>query len=608
MREIRQFWQGELGTALGKYRRAIVTVALLSAVLNFVVLGGSFYMMLVYDSVLPSHSLPTLAGLFVMVVVVYLFQGLFEVSRTRILTAIGAAMERELAPRIQRATSELTLRSGKLTGDGLMAMRDLDQIRAFLAGTGPGALIDMPWILFFLAILTLLHYWLGLAALVGAVLLIGLTVWTDRMTTAPSRELGRATSLRGAAAESNLRHVEALAALGMRERMRIRWEAVNAEFLSMQDRLARNSSFFGSLSRVARQFLQSVMLTVGALLVIAGDASGGVIFASSILFGRALAPVDLAIANWRGFAAAREGWRRLEDMLSRIPAPREPEVRLPLPSRELLAEGLVIAPPGSQNPTVQNVSVRLAAGEAVGIVGPSGAGKTTFGKALIGLWHPLRGAVRLDGATLDQWDPERLGQTIGYLPQAVELFEGSIAENIARFDPAADADAIMAAAREAGVHEMVVQFPRGYDTPVGRDGTELSAGQRQRIGLARALYGRPFLVLLDEPNSNLDQTGEAALEAAIASVRARGGIVAVIAHRASVLGQVSHLLCLRSGLMEAFGPRDEVLAKIARPATGAPVQPGTVQANGVSPTAGVGAGKTVQSSISRRGPRNEKVG
>ena len=555
----------ELRDALNGYRRAIMTVVLLSAVLNVVVLGGSFYMMLIYDSVLVSHSMPTLVGLFVMVIVVYLFQGLFDLGRTRILAAIGAGMERNLAPRIQRATSELTLRSGRFTGDGLMAMRDLDQVRAFLTSGGPGALIDLPWIVFFLLILGLLHFWLGLAGLVGALVLIALTFWNDRAMTGPTNDLGKAMSLRGAAAENNLRHVEVLSALGMRERMRLRWEASNRDFLEVQDRLARDGAFFASISKVLRQFLQSAMLTVGALLVIDGKASGGVIFASSMLFGRALAPVDLAIANWRGFAAARTGWARLEDLLARIAAPTQPDVQLPLPSRELTAEGLVIAPPGSQNPTVQGAAFHLTAGEAMGVIGPSGAGKTTLGKALLGLWRPMRGTVRLDGATLDQWEPERLGQAIGYMPQSVELFEGSIAQNIARFDPSADADAIIAAAREAGVHEMIVQFAKGYDTPVGRDGTELSAGQRQRIGLARALYGKPFIVLLDEPNSNLDQAGEAALEAAIAAVRAGGGIAVVIAHRASVLAQVSHVLCMRGGKMEAFGPRDEVLAKIMRP-------------------------------------------
>lgn len=555
-------WNSELGGALRRYRRAFSTVALLSAALNFLLLGGSFYMMLIYDSVLPSHSLPTLFGLLAMVIVVYAFQGLFDTARSRILSSVGVGLDRDLTPRLQRAVSEAALRSGRVTGDGLIATRDLDQIRTFLASNGPSALIDLPWIAFFVVILFLLHFWLGLTALIGAALLIALTFVTDRMTRDPARSLNQFAAQRNGAAESNLRHVEVLTALGMRERMRLRWETFNREFLAAQDSAARTAATLGGIGRVFRLFLQSLVLTVGALLVIKGKASGGVIFASSILFGRALAPVDQAIANWRGFTAARAGWARLNALLEQIPADSDSTVLLPLPSRELHVDRIYLAPPGSSQIAVQGVDFHLVTGEAVGVIGPSGAGKTSLGRALVGIWRPQRGAIRLDGATLDQWDSQRLGEAIGYLPQAVELLEGTVAENIARFAPDPDSAAVIEAARTAGVHDLIVSFPQGYDTPVGRDGAELSAGQRQRIGLARALYGRPFLVLLDEPNANLDQAGEAALEQAIAGTRERGAIVVVIAHRPSLLSRVSHVLFMRDGRMEAFGPRDEVMKKI----------------------------------------------
>jgi len=545
-----------------RYRTAFVTVALLSAVLNVLLLGGSIYMMLVYDSVLPSHSLPTLFSLLAMITIVYAFQALFDTMRSRILNDVGSALDQNMQPRVQRAISEAALRGGRSSGDGMTPMRDLDNIRAFLSGTGPTTLIDLPWIVFFLAILCMLHVWLGVTAFVGALIMIGMTWMTDRATKAPTQKIGQLTSYRSGLAESNLRHVEVLTALGMRQRMRDRWSEVNKVYLASNDRLARSVAVLGGSSKVFRMFLQSAILTVGALLVIGGKASGGVIFASSILSGRALAPIDTAIANWRGFASARAGWRRLNEMFSRLPEAGDSVVQLPRPSKELLVEQVVIAPPGTQRVTVQHAQFRLGAGDALGIIGPSAAGKTSLARALIGVWPVLRGSVRLDGATPDQWDPERFGEAIGYLPQTVELLEGTVAENIARFEPDAPSEAIIAAAQAAGVHDLIVALPQGYDTPVGSDGAQLSAGQRQRIGLARALYGNPFLVLLDEPNSNLDQAGEEALEQAIAGVRARGGIAIVIAHRPSALARVSHVLFMRDGRQEAFGPRDEVLAKI----------------------------------------------
>jgi len=554
--------KNELGREIARYRAAFITVAVLSACLNVLLLGGSIYMMMVYDSVLPSHSLPSLFGLLAMLIIVFIFQALFDSARSRILMGVGAGLERALGGRVQRAMGDASLRMGDPPGDGLVAVRDLDNVRNFLSSGGPTALIDLPWIVFFIAILSLLHIWLGVAALVGSAILVGLTLLNDRTTSQASKRVTELATARSGAAERNLRHVEVLSALGMRERMRWRWEVKNQEFLSTYDSVTRSANRIGSISRVFRLFLQSFILTVGALLVIDGLASGGVIFAASVLFGRAVAPVDQAIANWRNFAAARAGWTRLNNLLSRFPETEDGRVILPLPQRDLAVQQLALAPPGQKRLTVLHAHFNLRAGDVLGIIGPSGAGKTSLGRALVGVWQPQRGSVRLDGSTFDQWDSDRLGSAIGYLPQGVELIEGTIAENISRFAETSDSLGVIEAARAAGVHDVIVQFPQGYDTMIGRDGSGLSAGQRQRIGLARALYGDPFLVVLDEPNSNLDQEGEHALQGAIASVRERDGIVVLITHRPALLAETNKVMFMRNGKMELFGDRDEVLQKV----------------------------------------------
>jgi ATP-binding cassette subfamily C protein PrsD len=567
MRKVATLMRGgqpqELRGFVARYRGAFISIAVMSALLNVLVLGGSIYMMLVYDSVLPSHSIPTLAGLFLMLVMVYAFQGLFDNMRTRMLGDIAMAFDRAFSRRVQQAIADSALAGTRGAGDGLAPMRDLESIRSFLASAGPATLIDLPWMVFFIAVLSILHIWIGLTALVGAAVLVALTVATDRATRAP---MGRVTALsayRNAQAESNLRHAEMLTALGMRGRMETRWHTLNAYHMQAHARLGQVTGVFGGFSRIGRMLLQSAILTVGALLVIDGKASGGVIFASSILSARALAPVDQAIGNWRAFAAARIGWRRLSLFLAHVPPPAAPVTQLPLPSRDIGVQHLVVAAPGTQHVVLQGINFRLEAGDGLAIIGPSGSGKSSLARAMVGVWQPVRGGVRLDGATLDQWQPDALGAAIGYMPQVPSLLEGTIAQNIARFEPDAPSEAIIAAARCAGVHEMIVAMAQGYETEVGLDGGSLSIGQQQRIALARALYRDPFLVVLDEPNANLDTDGDTALEAAIAAVRARGGIVAVISHRPSALAQVNKVLFLRNAAMEAFGPRDEVLQEIS---------------------------------------------
>jgi ATP-binding cassette subfamily C protein len=556
----------EVGALVRRYRGAFVMVAVLSALLNILLLAGSLYMMLIYDTVLPSHSLPSLTGLFAMLILAYAFQGAFELFRSRLLGDVANALDRALSHRVQQAVSEQALRKGLDVGSAIGPVRDLESVRTWLAGTGPTTLIDIPWILFFVAFLALLHVWLGIATLLGGAVLIGLTFFANRAVQTPLARMHKLTAIRSNLAETNLRHVEALTALGMRERMLERWSDAGSYSIAASREMSSSIAVLSIASRIGRMLLQSLVLTVGAVLVIDGDVSAGAIFASSILSARALAPVDQIIGNWQALTAARQGWQRICALLGSAPAAAQPLTALPAPSRSLEVDQLALAPPGSTRATVHGVQFALNAGDGLAIIGPSAAGKSTLGRALVGIWPPLRGSVRLDGAALDQYDPATLGDAVGYLPQSVELFDGTVAENIARMEPDAPSDFIIAAARAAGVHDMIVALPQGYDTPVGADGRQLSAGQQQRIGLARALYRDPFLLMLDEPNSNLDADGELGLERAIASVRARGGIAIVIAHRPSALANVNLVLLMRQGRMEQVGPRDELLKKLlARP-------------------------------------------
>ena len=574
---------GELWDVVRDYRQVFIVVLSVSAILNVLLLGGSLYMMMVYDSVLPSRSIPTLIGLAILVMIVYAFQGFFENMRAGMLADVANAVEQKLSGRVQGAISQLALAGQKLPGDGLGPMRDLENVRAFLA-SGAVGMIDLPWILFFLGVLFALHVWLGVTTLVGAVVLFSLTLITNRVMKQPAEQLSQLSAHRNGAAETNLRHVELLTALGMRNRMQQRWGRSNSAYAAAQNKLARSGAALGGLSKMLRLALQSLILTVGALLVLDDKASGGVIFASSILSARALAPVDQAIVNWKGFISARIGWLTLSEMLKRVPAPQPVSLRLPRPERRLEVEKLVVAPPGSRQMTVNGATFQLSAGDACAVIGPSGAGKSSLGRALIGAWRPARGTIRFDGASLDQWDPEHFGEWVGYLPQSVELLDGTIAQNIARFDPDATSEGVLAAAKAAAVHDLITGLPQGYETRVGTDGEALSGGQRQRIGLARALYGDPFFILLDEPNSNLDGEGEAALAAAIASVRKRGGILVVISHRADILGRVSHIMLLRGGRMEAFGPAAEIMARLRQ-------KPKKLAQENVVAMQGAGAGK-----------------
>jgi PrtD family type I secretion system ABC transporter len=561
----------ELREALAACWHAFIGVGLMSGLINILYLTGSFYMLEIYDRVLPSRSVPTLVALSVLALTLFAFQGVLDLIRSRILVRVAASLDERLSGRVYDMVVQLPLRS-KTAGDGLAPLRDLDQIRSFLVTTGPLALFDLPWMPIYILICFLFHPWIGIAALVGAVILTSLTLMSEIMTRRPSRMAMGHVGARNSLAEAGRRNAEVLLAMGMAPRMGKIWGEANAKYLQSQQRTSDVAGGLGAVSKVLRFALQSGVLGLGAYLVIHQQATAGIIIASSIIVARALAPVELAIANWRGFVSARQSWRRLSDLLAASDSGPEP-MALPAPKANLVVENVVGVPPGVQRVVVQDISVTLKAGQGLGIIGPSASGKSSLARLIVGVWTPARGKVRIDGAALDQWSPAELGKHVGYLPQDVELFAGTVAQNIARFEPDAASEAIIAASQAAGVHDMIVRLPEGYDTQIGESGAVLSAGQRQRIALARALYRDPFLIVLDEPNSNLDSDGDKALTQAIMRARARGAIVVVVAHRPSALAGVDQVLAMVNGRAHALGPRDEVLAKLFAPQQAAAAAP-----------------------------------
>ncbi len=554
--------QHKAATVVAASRLAITGIALISGVVNVLALTSPLFMLQVYDRVLASGSLPTLVALGILAAAMFAIQCVLEVLRTRILLRIGERFDRRLSGRVHDAIVRIPLLT-RMPGDGLQPLRDLDNVRSFLSGNGPTAFFDLPWMPLYLGICFLFHFWIGMTALVGAIVLVSLTVVTDLLSQQPIRDTVHHNMTRNGVMEAARRNAEVIRAMGLGQRIADGWQETNGAYLRANRRAGDIAGILGGVSRSMRLVLQSAMLAVGAWLVIQQDVTAGVMIASSIMMGRALAPVDLAIASWKPFLLARQSWARLNDLLERVPnAP--PTMVLPRPENELRVENLTILPPGERKPTVTGVSFTVGAGSALGVIGPSGSGKSTLVRALVGAWGPAAGKVRIDGASLDQWAPESLGPHIGYLPQGVELFDGTIAQNIARFEQDPDAGAIVAAAKAAGAHELILRFDEGYETRIGEAGSALSAGQRQRIGLARALYRDPFLVVLDEPNANLDNDGEIAVVNAIAAVRKRGGIAVVVAHRPSAIGVVDLVLMMDGGQAKAFGPRDEVLSRILK--------------------------------------------
>ena len=548
--------------AAGALAPIVPTVVLISGVVNLLALTGSFYMLQIYDRVLTSRSLPSLLALSILALVLYLFQGVLDVIRAQVMQRLASRVDRSLSAKAHEALIKLRQVAGSAAGSG-QPLRDAEAVRNYLSGPGPIALVDLPWMPLYVGFVFILHPLLGWLTLVGTVVLIGIALATEWLLRAPSDAMARATRQRWQLAEASERNYEALNAMGFAHRFARRFTEVSERQITANERLGDVVSGTGALSRVFRLMLQSGLLGFGAYLVIAGEMSAGAIIACSIAAARALAPVEQAIGSWRGLTAARQSAARLEAVLANLPPPTSP-ISLPPPRKSLNVEAVSVQVPGTGLTALNAITFEVKAGSVLAVIGPSAAGKSTLARVLTGVWPVARGAVRLDEAALASYPLEERGAHIGYLPQDMQLFDGTITENIARFEDRPDSKKVLAAAQAAGVHELVLRLPDGYETRIGEGGSQLSAGQRQRIALARALYGDPFLVVLDEPNSNLDADGELALVTAISSVKARGGIVVVVAHRPSVLTTADLVAVISGGHLTAFGPRDEILRKVLR--------------------------------------------
>ncbi len=547
----------ELQDARSDSRGLIIGAVVFSIFVNLLMLTGPLYMLQVYDRVLGSRSEATLIALSVLVIFLFLAMGLLDHARSRVLTRVGVRIQ----DRLERRVFEASLARSAIAPDdpvAVAAQRDLEAIQRFWASPMVTALIDMPWTPFFLAAIFVFHPMMGWLAIGGGVVLVLVTLANQRFAKAPSNKANQATVEAERMSDRLKSEAEVLRALGMADAAFRRWKTARVEALSAAVTASDVSGGYGAITRTLRMFLQSAILGLGAWLVLQGELSAGAMIAGSILMGRALSPVEQAIGQWAILTRAREARERLSVLLSQH-LPEQPRTLLPRPRALIEVDNLVITPPGGNVPVLRGISFKLEPGQALGIIGPSGAGKSTLGRALIGALRPAAGKIRLDGATLDQYDPDRLGSFFGYLPQSVSLFDGTVTENIARLATKPLADRVVAAAKAAAAHDMILKLPQGYDTRLSASGGRLSGGQVQRLGLARALYGDPVLLVLDEPNSNLDNDGSVALNNAIRKIKEEGGAVIVIAHRPAAIQECDLLLVLEEGARRAFGPRDEVL-------------------------------------------------
>ncbi len=554
---------------LGFGTGTFMSMFLFSCVVNILMLTGPLFMLQVYDRVLSSGSVPTLLALTGIVLVLYLYYGLLEYIRARMMVRVGRRFEERLRNRVFDAMSFLNLRQA--AGVGGQPVSDFSTVRQYVSGQGLLAFFDMPWVPIYLFIVFMLHFWLGIAGLVSAIVIFVLAVWTELSTRTP---LGKAAAAQTKAiimTDEARRNAEGMHALGMRGVLRDRWASVQQEALDHQTMASDSGGKLAAASRVVRLLVQSGMLALGAYLAILGEISAGAIIAASIIMGRGLAPVEQAVGNWQQFLGARKSMDRLVKIFAQVPL--EPDrMQLPPPKGNLEVENLIVMVPGQEKPLLNGLSFTVTPGMGLGVIGPTGAGKSTLARVLTGVIPATRGTVRLDGAAIEQRSIDEYGKALGYLPQDVQLFDGSVAQNIARFQENAKPDDIVRAAQMANVHDMIIRLPQGYDTPLGENAARLSSGQKQRVALARALYGDPALIIMDEPNSNLDAEGEAALDRAIRASLQRGAAVVVVAHRPSALHAVSHILVLSEGKTAAYGPKDEVMKQVTKPQQGQPIQ------------------------------------
>ncbi len=554
--------RAELRAARAESRPLFLAVFVFSAFVNLLMLTGPLYMLQVYDRVLGSHSEATLVALTVLLCVLFLAMGLLDHARARITARIGARFQDRLDQRVFAAALRLAAVAPSDPA-ARSAQRDLEAIQRLLAAPVLMALFDAPWTPLFLLAIFLFHPLLGWLAVLGGGLLIVISLLNQIATREPVAQANARTATAERTADQIRSDSELIQSLGMRRAAFARWSAAREAQTGAAMRASDIAGGFTATTRTFRLFLQSAMLGLGAWLVLRGELTPGAMIAGSILLGRALAPVEVAVGQWSMVQRAQEGWSRLADLLGRVPV--QPEMTpLPRPRALLEAQGLTVAPPGEPVAVLRGVSFRLEPGQAMGVIGPSGAGKSSLARAICGMWYPHAGKIRLDGAALEHYDPDTLGSYIGYLPQRITLFDGTIAENIARLQPDADPAAIVAAAQAAAAHEMILQFPQGYDTRVSSIGGRLSGGQLQRIGLARALFGDPVILVLDEPNSNLDNDGSQALNQAIRAMKAAGKAVLIMAHRPAAIQECEVLLVIENGQRTAFGPRDQVLRSMVK--------------------------------------------
>lgn len=556
---MRKAHENSLQAALKACKGSFISIGIFSLFVNVLMLVPTFYMLQVYGRVVTSGSESTLVMLTLIMTVLVVTMGALELTRSRIMVRISTRLDVLLSRHVYRASFRRALESGGMD-TSTQAMNDLTGLRQFLTGNGLFAFFDAPWLPIYVGIMFVFHPWYGWFAIACAIILLALAVANEKMTGKVLSDANKENIAASLYTSKNLRNAEVIESMGMLGTLMERWGQRQNRVLLLQSVASEKGGLVTYGSKTFRMLVGSLILGLGAYLVINHELNPGMMIAGSVLLGRALAPIDLIIGSWKGFVSARAQYSRLNEILDRQQA--EPErMSLPVPEGNVLVENLVVTPPGAKSPVIKGMSFAVPAGAVVGVIGPSASGKSTLARALLGIWAPQHGVVRLDGADVNNWDKGELGPYVGYLPQDIELFEGSVSENIARFGRV-DPEKVVLAAKAAGVHEMILLLPDGYDTVIGSEGVSLSGGQRQRIGLARAIYGNPRLIVLDEPNSNLDEVGERALAQAIQRLKETGATVFIITHRTSVLAQLDRLLVMSSGVLSMYGPREAVMAEL----------------------------------------------
>ncbi|WP_312515925.1 type I secretion system permease/ATPase [Massilia sp.] len=550
--------KNDIAAALRGFKSTFITIGVFSAITNLLALVPSLYMLQVYDRVLASRNEITLLMLTVMMLGAFMLMAALEMMRSFVLVRVGAKFDMLLNKRVYTAAFEQNLK--KAGGNAGQALGDLTNLRQFLTGNALFAFFDAPWFPIYIIVIFFFEPWLGLFALCGTIVLIALAIINERVSRGPLGEANTMSIAAGNLATNNLRNAEVIESMGMLPNLMRRWFKLHSRFLNLQAEASQKAGVIGAITKFVQMALTSLVLGFGALLAIEGRITPGMMIAASILVGRALAPVQQVIAVWKSWSSTRSAYDRLAKMLNDNPE-RSAGMELPKPQGVLTVESVTAAAPGSNQAVLRGLSFGIVPGDALGVIGPSGSGKSTLARLLVGVWPAAGGKVRLDGADIFSWNKAELGPNIGYLPQDIELFSGTVSDNIARFGEV-NAEKVVEAAKRAGVHDMILHLPKGYDTPLGDGGAGLSGGQKQRLGLARAMYDDPALLVLDEPNSNLDDVGEQALVHAVLDMRRRGKTVVLITHRTSIIGATNKLLMLRDGVAQLFGPTDQVLAAI----------------------------------------------